>query len=105
MATITFITRDDKTITLEGDSGSLMKLAKDNGVPGIEGECGGVCSCATCHCHIDPAHTSKTGDASEIEQDLLELNDHADEFSRLTCQIQVSDALDGLVLKVAEKEF
>lgn len=104
MAKITFITRENETVTLEGTSGSVMQLAVDNNVPGIDGDCGGVCSCATCHVHVDPAHTSKTGKASEIEADMLELNDHANEQSRLCCQLEISEDLDGVVLQVAEAE-
>lgn len=101
MAKITFITRDDQTMVLEGASGSVMALAVEHGVPGIDGDCGGVCSCATCHVHVAPEDVSKTGEASEIEADMLELDDHANEFSRLSCQLQISDDLDGIVLKVA----
>ncbi len=103
MAKITFITRDNQTITVEGESGSVMALARQNGVKGIEGECGGVCSCATCHVHVQNGEFSRTGQQGTIEKDLLELNDHADETSRLCCQIRISDEIDGLVLRVAEK--
>jgi 2Fe-2S ferredoxin len=102
MAKITFITSDNQTIELEGQSGSLMQLAVQNNVPGIDGDCGGVCSCATCHVNVDPAYWEKTGTASEIEQDMLEFEDNSSEYSRLSCQIQISDTLDGIVLKVAK---
>ena len=102
MAKITFITSDNETITLEGTSGSVMALAVDNGVSGIDGDCGGVCSCATCHVHVLPEHVAKTGEASEIETDMLELDDNANEFSRLCCQLEISEALDGVVLRVAK---
>lgn len=102
MAKITFLTSDNKTITLEGTSGSVMALAVNNGVKGIDGDCGGVCSCATCHIHVLSEHVSKTGEASEIESDMLELDDKTDEFSRLCCQLQITDALDGVVLRVAK---
>ncbi|WP_366183818.1 2Fe-2S iron-sulfur cluster-binding protein [Flavobacterium ovatum] len=102
MAKITFITSDNETITLEGTSGSVMALAVDNGVKGIDGDCGGVCSCATCHVHVLPEHVAKTGEASEIETDMLELDDNANEFSRLCCQLEISEALDGVVLRVAK---
>ena len=101
MAKITFITQDDETIELEGQSGSLMALAVENGVTGIDGDCGGVCSCATCHVHVKPEHWEKTGDASEIEKDMLELDDNVNEYSRLCCQIEISDDLDGVILNVA----
>ncbi|MDO6602283.1 2Fe-2S iron-sulfur cluster-binding protein [Arenibacter palladensis] len=101
MAKITFITSDNETITLEGTSGSVMTLAVDNGIKGIDGDCGGVCSCATCHVHVAPEDMVKTGPASEIEADMLELDDNVNEFSRLCCQLEISDSLDGIVLKVA----
>ncbi|MBU2872080.1 2Fe-2S iron-sulfur cluster-binding protein [Colwellia sp. E2M01] len=101
MAKITFITQDDEQITLEADSGSVMELAVENGIAGIDGDCGGVCSCATCHVHVKPEHQAKVGEASEIEQDMLELDDEANEYSRLCCQIEVSDDIDGVIFKVA----
>tara|TARA_R110002124_G_scaffold19909_1_gene79186 strand:+ start:449 stop:757 length:309 start_codon:yes stop_codon:yes gene_type:complete len=102
MAKITFITSDNETITLEGNAGSVMALAVENGIQGIDGDCGGVCSCATCHVHVAPNDKEKTGPASEIEMDMLELDDNANEFSRLCCQLEISDALDGIVLTVAK---
>ncbi|WPR73357.1 2Fe-2S iron-sulfur cluster-binding protein [Algoriphagus sp. NG3] len=102
MAKITFITRDEETITLEGFSGSVMALAVENGIKGIDGDCGGVCSCATCHVHVAPDDLKKTGPASEIESDMLELDDNADAYSRLSCQLQISEALDGVILRVAK---
>lgn len=102
MAKITFITSDEETIVLEGTSGSVMELAVEHNVKGIDGDCGGVCSCATCHVHVKPEDMEKTGLASEIETDMLELDDNADEFSRLGCQLEISDTLDGVVLTVAK---
>lgn len=102
MAKITFITQDNNSIVLEGDSGSVMELAVENGISGIDGDCGGVCSCATCHVHVNPQQMDKTGKASEIEKDMLELDDNVDQYSRLCCQLDISDALDGLILTVAK---
>nr|WP_010925640.1 2Fe-2S iron-sulfur cluster-binding protein [Microscilla sp. PRE1]AAK62848.1 MS126, putative ferredoxin [Microscilla sp. PRE1] len=101
MAKIIFITQDKNTVITEGDEGSVMELAKDHNVTGIDGDCGGVCSCATCHVHVAPEHFSKVGEASEIEKDMLELDDNATEYSRLCCQIEISENLDGVVLHVA----
>lgn len=101
MAKITFITQSNEAITLEANSGNIMELAVNNNVQGIEGECGGVCSCATCHVHVDPAFFEKTGGPSEIEADMLELDDNRSDYSRLGCQIQISEALDGIRLTVA----
>ena len=102
MAAITFITSDGERITVEGGAGSVMELAVDNNIKGIEGNCGGVCSCATCHVHVAAADIEKTGRATQDELDLLEFEDSATEFSRLSCQIPVSDALDGVEFHVAE---
>jgi 2Fe-2S ferredoxin len=104
MAKIDFITLDNEKITIDASEGILMKLAKQHGVKGIDGECGGVMSCATCHVHVAPEHFDRVGEAGEMEKDLLELNDHANEYSRLCCQIEVSKELDGLVLNVAERD-
>ena len=102
MAKITFITNDEQQIAVEGQSGSIKDLALENSIKGIDGDCGGVCSCATCHVHVAPEFMDKVGKASEIEMDMLEFEDNADEYSRLSCQINISDDLDGLVLKVAK---
>ena len=101
MAKITFITQDEETIHVEADSGSVMEVAVANNISGIEGECGGVCSCATCHVHVAKDFFQITGGPGEMEQDLLEFDDNVSEYSRLSCQIQVNDEVDGIVLKVA----
>jgi 2Fe-2S ferredoxin len=102
MAKITFITTDGNSHTVEGNADTVMELARAHNISGILGNCGGVCSCATCHVHVAPEHIAKTGKATVFEQDLLELDDNADEYSRLSCQIDVSEAIDGVVFKVAE---
>lgn len=102
MAKITFITSDNQTITTEASSGSVMELAVKNKVNGIDGDCGGVCSCATCHVHVAPEFWEAAGEPSELESDMLEFDDNANEFSRLCCQLQVSDTIDGIVLNVAK---
>jgi 2Fe-2S ferredoxin len=101
MAKIMFITQDNESVELQGEHGSVMALAVENFVEGIDGNCGGVCSCATCHVHVKPEQMSMVGQASEIEQDMLDLDDNANEYSRLCCQIEISDDIDGLVLSVA----
>jgi len=101
MAKITFVTQDDETITVEAQSGSIMELAVQNNVKGIDGDCGGVCSCATCHVHVAPDFMEKTGEAGDIEKDMLEFDDQVNEYSRLSCQIEITDAIDGIILKVA----
>ncbi len=101
MAKITFITQAGKSLKLEAGSGSVMELAVNNNVPGIDGDCGGVCSCATCHVHVAPEDLEKTGAPGDLEKDMLEFDDNVNEFSRLSCQISVTETLDGITLKVA----
>lgn len=102
MTKITFITADSEKITLEASSGSVMALAVENGIAGIDGDCGGVCSCATCHVHVNPDHVEQTGEASEIEKDMLELDDNSNEYSRLCCQIDIADLRGDIELTVAD---
>jgi len=101
MAKITFITIDNERITVEGNSGSLMELAVENNIKGIDGDCGGVCSCATCHIHVEPQYMPIVGPSNDMEKDMLEFDDKTNELSRLTCQIEISDKLDGIIVKVA----
>lgn len=84
---------------------SLMEAAVAQGVKGIEADCGGACSCATCHVHIDPAWMDRLEPASAMEQSMLEFAIGADSYSRLSCQIRLSDEHDGLVVRVAESQF
>jgi 2Fe-2S ferredoxin len=100
MPTVTYITPDGKPVIVENAEGNLMTIAVENQVDGIDGDCGGVCSCATCHVHIDAAWTEKVGPPNDLEIDILELEDHREENSRLGCQVDLSAALDGLVVRV-----
>ena len=100
MPKITFVTPAGKTVDVSHESGSLMQAATAHGVDGIDAECGGVCSCATCHVHIDPAWADRVGPATPAEQALLELQDNANDRSRLACQVKLAGELDGLVVKV-----
>ena len=104
MAVITFITPSGQRIVVEATDGSVMDAAWDNGVDGIDADCGGVCSCATCHVHVDPDWIDRTGRAAEDEKALLEFESDVSECSRLSCQMEVSEALDGLVVRVAERQ-
>ena len=102
MAKITFITSDGISTTLEATSGSVMELGVQNKIKGIDGDCGGVCSCATCHVHVKPEQWGMTGAPDELENDMLEFDDNVSDYSRLSCQIKISEKLDGLVLTVAK---
>ncbi|MEI8641219.1 2Fe-2S iron-sulfur cluster-binding protein [Pseudoalteromonas sp. Hal099] len=101
MAKVIFMTQSNGAIAVEGNGGSLMELAVANGVSGIDGDCGGVCSCATCHVYVAPEDFEKVGAVDEIESDMLELDDNVTEYSRLCCQIEVSDDIDGMTFVVA----
>jgi 2Fe-2S ferredoxin len=78
---------------------TVMEIAVQNGVPGIEGICGGSCACATCHIYIDPEWTERVGPASEMETGLLELAPDVELNSRLACQIRMTPELDGLIVR------
>lgn len=101
MAKITFITKDQETIVAAADSGSVMELAVEHNVKGIDADCGGVCSCATCHVHVAEEFMAKLEEAGDIEKDMLEFADNANAFSRLSCQMKITEAMDGMVLNVA----
>ncbi|WP_231711247.1 2Fe-2S iron-sulfur cluster-binding protein [Xanthobacter dioxanivorans] len=83
-----------------------MQVARSHGVAGIEAECGGALSCGTCHVYVDEADTGRLAVASEQESDMLDLvAAERKATSRLCCQIELSDQLDGLVLHVPETQF
>jgi 2Fe-2S ferredoxin len=105
MVKITFIDHDGKSRTVNAEPGStVMENAIRNGVPGIEAECGGACACATCHVHVDPVWLEKTGKPSPMEEDMLDFAFDVRANSRLSCQIKVSDALDGLIVRTPERQ-
>ncbi|MBV1695608.1 MAG: 2Fe-2S iron-sulfur cluster binding domain-containing protein [Hyphomicrobiales bacterium] len=106
MAKITYIQGDGTSQTVEAESGlTVMEAAKKNSVVGIEAECGGACACATCHVYVDAAWREKVGKPSEMEEDMLDFAFDVREESRLSCQIKVTAALDGLVVRVPDKQF
>ena len=106
MPTVKFIEHDGTEHVVEGNSGdSLMSIALNNLVPGIDADCGGECSCATCHVLVDQAWVSKTGDISESESSMLDLNPDRADNSRLSCQIPLSDDLDGIVVQLPEFQY
>jgi 2Fe-2S ferredoxin len=105
MPKITFIEHDGKTTTVEAANGStVMENAIRNGIPGIVAECGGACSCATCHVHVDEAWMEKVGKPSPMEEDMLDFAFDVRPTSRLSCQIKMTDELDGIVVQTPEKQ-
>ncbi len=105
MAKIIYIEHNGNERVLEAELGaSVMQTAVTNSVRGIIGDCGGACSCATCHVYVDPAWANKVGDKSPTEEALLEEVCDVQPNSRLSCQIKVTQELDGLVVRTPVKQ-
>ncbi|SNZ08901.1 2Fe-2S iron-sulfur cluster-binding protein [Cohaesibacter gelatinilyticus] len=103
MPKITFIAFDETKYEVDTPNGtSVMEAAVKNGVPGIEAECGGACACATCHVYVDEDWQAKSGDPDAMEEDMLDFAQDAEPNSRLSCQVQMSDDLDGIVIRIPE---
>ena len=106
MAKITFIQDDGSQQTVDAEDGmTVMESAVKNMVPGIDADCGGACACATCHVYVEPEWLEKTGEREEMEEDMLDFAFDVRENSRLSCQIKVAPELDGLTVRVPEKQF
>lgn len=107
MARITYIEHNGTEHVIEVANGmTVMEGARDNGVPGIEADCGGACACSTCHVYVDPAWVPKLPEKDMMEADMLDFAWAPDtERSRLTCQIKVNDDLDGLVVHIPERQI
>ena len=105
MTKLTFIAHDGTQFDMDAENGStVMENAIRNAVPGIEAECGGACACATCHVYVDEAWTAQVGEPEAMEEDMLDFAYDVQPNSRLSCQIKVSDALDGLVVRTPERQ-
>jgi 2Fe-2S ferredoxin len=105
MAKITYIEFDGAEHTVEVKTGlSVMEGAIKNNIPGIDADCGGACACATCHVYVDEAWLEKTGERSAMEESMLDFAENIEDNSRLSCQIKVSDALDGLTVRMPESQ-
>lgn len=101
MARITYIEHNGTEHVVEVQNGmSVMEGAVKNLVPGIDADCGGACACATCHCYVDDAFKDKTGEKSDMESSMLDFAEDVTEQSRLSCQIEVTDDLDGLIVRL-----
>ena len=105
MPKLIVVTRDGEERELDGEAGlSVMEVIRDGGIDEILALCGGCCSCATCHVHVDPEFAVKLPAMSEDENDLLDSSSDRNENSRLSCQIPFSDALDGMKVRIAEED-
>ncbi len=105
MAKITFIDFSGTARSVEGHVGdSVMEAAIKNSIPGIEAECGGACSCSTCHVYVEEAWKGVTGEPGPMEEDMLDFAFDVRPDSRLSCQIKVTEAMDGLVVNTPERQ-
>ncbi|QFS85533.1 MULTISPECIES: 2Fe-2S iron-sulfur cluster-binding protein [unclassified Marinobacter] len=103
MGQITFIEHNGTTHVVEIAEGqTLMQTAVDNGIPGIDADCGGACACGTCHVIVDQDWIQSTGNINADEQGMLGLTPEKTDTSRLSCQVTVSEALDGLIVRLPE---
>jgi 2Fe-2S ferredoxin len=106
MPKVTYIEFDGTQHTVEARVGdTLMSAAVRNLVPGIEADCGGGCSCGTCHVFVDPAWHAQIGPPDAMEEPMLDLNPARNERSRLSCQIDITESVDGLVVALPEHQY
>ncbi len=105
MAKLIVTTREGETREVEAQAGlTVMEAIRDNGFDELLALCGGCCSCATCHVHVDDAWIEAVGRPGADEDDLLDSSDHRNERSRLSCQIEMTQALDGLTVTIAPED-
>ena len=102
MPKLTFIAADGQnTLTVDAPVGiTLMEAARNAGIDSVSGDCGGACICGTCHIYIDPAWWEKVGEPIDIEQATMEFSENVTSRSRLACRIELTDRLDGMVLRI-----
>ena len=105
MAKITYIEHNGKSHVVEVPNEiSVMEGAVQNNIPGIDADCGGSCACATCHVYVDDKWFDKLPKKEDAEQDMLDMAFEPNKFSRLACQITISEDLDGMVVKMPSKQ-
>jgi 2Fe-2S ferredoxin len=105
MAKITYVEHNGTEHAIDVKNGlSVMEGAVKNNIPGIDADCGGACACATCHVYVDQEWLSKTGERSAMEESMLDFAEGVEENSRLSCQIKVTDELDGLRVTMPESQ-
>ena len=105
MAKITYITSDNQTHTVEVQNGlTVMEGAVQNDIPGIDADCGGGMACATCHVYVKEEWLDKLSKKEDGEEDMIDMAFEPNKFSRLSCQLIVSDEIDGLIVNLPEKQ-
>jgi 2Fe-2S ferredoxin len=101
MTKVIFIEHNGKEHTVEAANGlTVMEAAVKNLVPGIDADCGGACACATCHVYVDPAFANKIGEKSDMEQTMLDFANEVTDQSRLSCQIKLTDEINGIIVRL-----
>jgi 2Fe-2S ferredoxin len=101
MAKVTYIEHNGTEHVIDVKAGlTVMEGAVKNNLPGIDADCGGACACATCHVYVDAAWTEKVGGPSSMEESMLDFAENVESSSRLSCQIKITDDLDGLVVRL-----
>ena len=105
MAKITYIEHSGKPHTIQVQNGlTVMEGAVQNNIPGIDADCGGSMACATCHVYVKEEWLNKLSNKEDGEEDMLDMAYEPSKFSRLSCQLTVSDELEGLVVNLPEKQ-
>ena len=105
MAKITYITHDNQNYTIEVQNGlTVMEGAVQNNIPGIDADCGGSMACATCHVYVKENWFNKLPKKEDGEEDMLDMAYEPNKFSRLSCQLTVSDKLEGMIVNLPEKQ-
>ena len=105
MPKITYIENNGKSYTVDVSNGlSVMEGAVQNNIPGIDADCGGGMACATCHVYVKEEWFDKLPKKKDGEEDMIDMALEPNKFSRLSCQIEVSDELNGLIVKLPEKQ-
>ena len=105
MAKVTYVEHSGAEHVIDVKAGlSVMEGAVKNNIPGIDADCGGACACATCHVYVDAAWNDKVGTKSAMEESMLDFAENVEATSRLSCQIKITDALDGLIVRMPESQ-
>lgn len=105
MPTIIYVDHDGEERSVEAKTGeTVMEAAIKNSIPGIDADCGGACACATCHVYVDEAFMEIVGGAEDMEQSMLDFAENVQANSRLSCQISVTEGLNGLKVTTPESQ-
>jgi len=106
MPKITFVDYQGEARSVEASTGdSVMEAATSNDIPGIDADCGGACACATCHVYVDQNWLAVTGSPGDLEAEMLEVAEDVKDNSRLACQMNITEEMDGLVVTTPESQF